>query len=88
MSRYLNRIHYFIHNECTNHVVTHIPFRRIRKFWLSLLGSKLKKDSYIDYNCKYFEPAMLAIVHVSHINSECLIDSRGGRYWKLCIGVI
>lgn len=78
MSRIINRIHYLIHNECTNHVITHIPFRCIRMKWLSFLGANLKKDSWIDYNCKYFEPARLVVGHNTHINTECFIDSRGG----------
>ena len=87
INRAFNRIHYFIHNECTNHVITHIPLRWLRKQWLTLIGADLAKNSYIDYNCKYFEPARLAIGRDTHINSECLIDSRGGGVIGNCVSV-
>lgn len=61
-----------------NDVLPHIPFWKIRKNYLKLIGVRIGKDSFIMKRCYFMSPWLLHIGNHSHINRECTLDARGG----------
>ena len=60
-----------------NDVLPHIPFWRIRRVYLKLLGLKIGKGSFIMKQVYFMNPNNLRIGEFSHINRGCTIDARG-----------
>lgn len=69
-------------NYINNHIVTHIPFWGIRKFFYSFLGMSIGKNSRILMGTVVFSPQNIVIGENSIINEDCVLDGRG----KLVIG--
>ena len=61
-----------------NHVVFHIPFWIVRRFFYRLRGGRFGKGSQIDMRVTMMGIGSLKIGNHCHINRDCLIDARGG----------
>lgn len=61
-----------------NDVLPHIPFWKIRKAYLKLIGLKIGKGSFIMKRNYFMSPWLIKIGEHSHINRGCTIDARGG----------
>ena len=60
-----------------NDVLPHIPFWKIRKAYLKLIGLKIGKGSFIMKRNYFMSPWLIKIGEHSHINRGCTIDARG-----------
>lgn len=70
-------IYWFFTDYITNHIVSHVPFWIIRKWYLRLCGAKIQSHTQIDMNVTFMDPNKLKVGHNTHINRQCLIDARG-----------
>ena len=70
-------IHDFIH-YVLNHIVAHIPFWFIRKFFYRLSGMKIGKNTMILMGLYVFDPWNIVIGNDVYINENCFLDGRGG----------
>ncbi len=73
----LSSIKRLVYHDMVNHVITHIPSKRVRHIYLKMLGTRIPSDSKIDYNCYYMSPDRLKVGHGTHINRGCMLDCRG-----------
>lgn len=70
-------VYYLFYDYIINHFVSHIPFWFIRKLVLLVLGAKIGKGTRLDMNITFLDPNHLTIGNNSHLNRQCIIDSRG-----------
>lgn len=61
----------------TNDILQHIPFWCCRKFYLKMTGTKIGHGSFIMKKNYLINSNRLSIGNFSHINRDCIIDSRG-----------
>jgi putative colanic acid biosynthesis acetyltransferase WcaF len=61
-----------------NRIVTHIPIRRFRNWWLRCLGAKLAPDIAIFCGAQVLHPKGLTIGHRGAIGWRVYLDARGG----------
>lgn len=72
-----NFIHDLIH-FILNHIVSHIPFWNLRKFFYLLFGMKIGKNSIILMGLYVYDPWHIEIGNNVYINEYCFLDGRGG----------
>lgn len=70
-------IYWFFTDYCYNHIVCHIPFWNVRRFFYRLQGAKFGKGTQMDMNCTVMGLGSLRMGDHCHINNACLIDARG-----------
>ena len=61
-----------------NDILHYIPFWMPRKLFLRMVGAKIGKGSFIMKNNYIMNARQLTIGDYSHINRDCIVDSRGG----------
>ena len=61
-----------------NMLVTHLPSRRLRRFWLQVLGAELGSNTAIFRGTTVLHPRGLRIGENSTIGWRCVLDARGG----------
>jgi acetyltransferase-like isoleucine patch superfamily enzyme len=59
-------------------VGTHIPSRRIRRWWLQALGAQLGPNTAIFRGTTILSPKNLALGSNSTVGWRCVLDARGG----------
>jgi acetyltransferase-like isoleucine patch superfamily enzyme len=62
----------------TNHVISHIPWWRIRRLYYKFMKMKIGKHSLANMGLYLFAPKNIEIGNYTHINKDCFIDGRGG----------
>lgn len=60
-----------------NDILPHIPFWRIRKAYLRLVGMHIGQDTYITKKNYIMSPWLINIGKYGHINRDCTLDGRG-----------
>lgn len=70
-------MYFFFNDYCLNHIVSHIPFWIVRRFFYRFSGASFDKRSQIDMNCTVLGPEGLKLGRNCHINRNSLIDARG-----------
>ena len=71
-------LHWLYTDYFFNHVVFHIPFWIVRRFFYRLRRGRFGKGSQIDMRVTMMGIGDLKIGNHCHINRDCLIDARGG----------
>lgn len=61
-----------------NDVLPHIPFWSCRRPYLRMIGAKIGRKTFIMKRNYFMAPWRLEIGEYSHINRDCIIDSRAG----------
>ncbi|MDP9183792.1 MAG: acyltransferase [Actinomycetota bacterium] len=61
-----------------NMIVTHIPSRRLRRFWLRTLGAELASNSAIFRGTTVLHPLGLQVGDNTTIGWRCVLDARAG----------
>lgn len=61
-----------------NMIVTHLPSRRLRRFWLRTLGAELGANSAIFRGTTVLHPLGLRVGANSTIGWRCVLDARAG----------
>ncbi len=61
-----------------NDVLPHLPFWRLRRMYLRLIGMKIGKGSFVMKHVYLMDPQKVVIGSYSHVNRDCLLDGRGG----------
>ena len=61
-----------------NDILPHIPFWSWRRFYLKRIGMKIGEGSLIMKRTYFINPNLLVIGKNSHINTQCILDARGG----------
>ena len=69
-------VYALIYEYMINDVLPHIPFWRIRKAYLRLIGMKIGKGSFIMKHNYFQAPQTIVIGEYTHINRGCLLDGR------------
>lgn len=72
-----NFIHDLVH-FILNHIIGHIPFWHVRKFFYLLAGMKIGKNSIILMGLYVYDPWRIVIGNNVYINENCFLDGRGG----------
>lgn len=78
IKKLLLSIYYLFTDYFLNHIISHIPFWQVRKMYMLICFSTIKKRSQIDMNCTILDTCKLKIDTYTHINRDCLLDARGG----------
>lgn len=68
----------FILEYMVNSVLPHIPFWSWRRCYLRRLGMKIGEGSFIMKRNYFINANLITIGQHSHINTQCIIDGRGG----------
>lgn len=74
---YIRTLYYFL-IYLMNNIVAKIPWWRLRKGFIKMLGAKIGNNTIINMNQFVFVPKKLNIGNHTHINRNCLMDARGG----------
>ena len=77
MSR-ISRLKFDFKYMILNHFINNIPFWNVRKFFYSLFGLKIGKQSRIGIKTVIVEPKNIKIGDRTIINENCHLDGRGG----------
>lgn len=80
-----------LHNSClypffrslslvymVNDILPHIPFWSWRRCYLRRLGMQIGDGSFIMKQAYFINPNLITIGRQSHINTQCILDGRGG----------
>lgn len=73
--RYMRAI---ILDYMVNDILPHIPFWSWRRWYLRRLGMQIGKGSFIMKRNYFINANLVRIGNHSHINTQCIIDARGG----------
>lgn len=68
----------FVLYYMVNDIIPHIPFWSWRRFCLSRIGMKIGKGSFVAKNNYLINANRIQIRDHSHINTQCILDARGG----------
>lgn len=68
----------FMINYLVNNIIPHLPFWSWRRALLKLLGMKIGKGTQIMMRNYIINANLLTIGENSHINTQCILDARGG----------
>lgn len=68
----------FIIEYMVNDVLPHIPFWSWRRFYLRHIGMQIGEGSMIMKRNYFINPNLIRIGCHSHINTDCILDGRGG----------
>lgn len=68
----------FILGTYTNTIVPHLPIWSLRRKALSIIGTFIGKETYIDRHCHIMSPNKLKVGNFTHINRMTTLDARGG----------
>ncbi len=68
----------FILEYMVNSVLPHIPFWSWRRCYLRHVGMKIGEGSFIMKQNYFINANLISIGEHSHINTQCIIDGRGG----------
>lgn len=68
----------FIMEYMVNDILPHVPFWSWRRFYLRRLGMQIGHGSMIMKRNYFINPNHITIGQHSHINTDCILDGRGG----------
>ncbi len=77
-SIFYSTLRHFALETFANTILSHLPFWRLRRKSLQLLGAKIGKGTYINRHCYVMNPNKLEIGKYTDINRLATIDARGG----------
>lgn len=68
----------FFMEYMVNDALPHIPFWRLRRFYLRRMGVHIGGRSFIMKQCYFMKTNRLKVGSCTHINRGCMLDARGG----------
>jgi acetyltransferase-like isoleucine patch superfamily enzyme len=77
-----SKLYRIIKGLCTeyavNDILPHIPFWRVRRFYLGLLKARIGKGTFIMKKNYFINPWLLSVGNFTHINRDCILGCRAG----------
>lgn len=70
--------YWFIVEYVTNHIISHIPYWKLRKLYYKILGMNIGRGSIINMNLYLVNAKQINIGVHTHINRNCFLDGRAG----------
>lgn len=67
----------FVDEYTVNDIIPHLPIWKLRKLFLSKIGLKIGKKSFIMKRCYIKFPRRITIGDYTDINRDCFLDGRG-----------
>lgn len=77
-SSFYNWLRAFFVEYVVNDGLPHLPFWRLRRFYLRKMGLQIGAKSFIMKHCYFMSPNRMKVGSYTHINRGCLLDARGG----------